>query len=265
LLPLMRVPHVKAHRARILYDVGIKTVEQLASSSVEAIALALAKYQPFHLSTAANNNGRKDRNNKSIKAASSMVPHGTVPVSAKRESIPLPPAIAAASTTSTTSITVTDTKQQHDGDTKVVVSDASIAETTTVATATATSAAEAAAAGAHAAAIAAAEVVEAKRRTRHNEQLREASTIIRAARYLHTQQLQRRQRAISRIATNNMNVNNGKNEEWDPNVDEIVGSIHMASSSSTNTSSTLLSSPSISTGKMVGNTPAESPGLGLLP
>ena len=47
LLPLMKISHIKAFRARILYDYGLTTIEEIVNASVESIVLALSSQSSF--------------------------------------------------------------------------------------------------------------------------------------------------------------------------------------------------------------------------
>ena len=47
LLPLMKISHIKAFRARILYDYGLTTIEEIVNASVETIVLALSSQSRF--------------------------------------------------------------------------------------------------------------------------------------------------------------------------------------------------------------------------
>lgn len=47
LLPLMRIPGVKAYRARLLYNAGLTTVEKIAAAGVQRVHAELSRFLPF--------------------------------------------------------------------------------------------------------------------------------------------------------------------------------------------------------------------------
>ena len=47
LLPLMKISNIKAFRARILYQFGIKSIEDIVNSSLETMILALSSNIKF--------------------------------------------------------------------------------------------------------------------------------------------------------------------------------------------------------------------------
>lgn len=47
LLPLLQIPHVKAFRARALYDSGLRSVEDVADASLNTIKEAISRYSKY--------------------------------------------------------------------------------------------------------------------------------------------------------------------------------------------------------------------------
>eukprot|EP00479_Gromia_sphaerica_P015587 TRINITY_DN995_c0_g1_i1.p1 TRINITY_DN995_c0_g1~~TRINITY_DN995_c0_g1_i1.p1 ORF type:complete len:146 (+),score=23.56 TRINITY_DN995_c0_g1_i1:2-439(+) len=56
---LLQIPHVKAFRARALFDSGFQTIEQVSEASVEDIKGAISKYSAFS-SSKSNVEGKAD-------------------------------------------------------------------------------------------------------------------------------------------------------------------------------------------------------------